>query len=159
LQIENENLAIADLAGIGGFFDRLDSLIKNVVLDGRFGPFCRPNPLTSVTVMPCTPMADNASRTSSSLNGLMTALTSFMLSPCFDVGSSLWPDLNTSALFLFPTAVCSLRASTKYLYKSYMYTISGRVRARLCTMMVRLGDGAHNAGAVVAGSHWVTGTM
>jgi hypothetical protein len=39
LQIENENLAIADLAGIGGFFDRLDSLIKNVVLDGRFAIF------------------------------------------------------------------------------------------------------------------------
>src|SRR5688500_17379654 len=41
-------------------------------------PFCRPNPLTSVTVMPCTPIADSASRTSSSLNGLMIALTSFI---------------------------------------------------------------------------------
>src|SRR6059036_1487696 len=41
-------------------------------------PFCRPKPLTSVTVMPCTPMADRASRTSSSLNGLMIAVTSFM---------------------------------------------------------------------------------
>src|SRR6476620_7963303 len=29
--------------------------------------------------MPCTPMADNASRTSSSLNGLMMAETSFMM--------------------------------------------------------------------------------
>src|SRR5437867_11648028 len=28
--------------------------------------------------MPCTPMADRASRTSSSLNGLMIAVTSFM---------------------------------------------------------------------------------
>src|SRR5438552_1235286 len=41
-------------------------------------PFCLPKPLTSVTVMPCTPMADRASRTSSSLNGLMIAVTSFM---------------------------------------------------------------------------------
>src|SRR5512137_624014 len=45
-------------------------------------PFCRPKPLTSVTVMPCTPTADSASRTSSSLNGLMIAVISFM-----DVGS------------------------------------------------------------------------
>src|SRR5688572_2042776 len=44
-------------------------------------PFCRPKPLTSVTVMPCTPIAESASRTSSSLNGLMTAVTSFMCSP------------------------------------------------------------------------------
>src|SRR5262245_61337889 len=41
-------------------------------------PFCRPNPFTSVTVMPCTPIADSASRTSSSLNGLMIAVTSFI---------------------------------------------------------------------------------
>src|SRR5688572_17130239 len=44
-------------------------------------PFCRPKPFTSVTVMPCTPIADSASRTSSSLNGLMMAVTSFMVSP------------------------------------------------------------------------------
>src|SRR6187431_2202657 len=44
-------------------------------------PFWRPKPLTSVTVMPCTPMAERASRTSSSLNGLMMAVTSFMFSP------------------------------------------------------------------------------
>src|SRR5262249_48647520 len=41
-------------------------------------PFCLPKPLTSVTVMPCTPIADRASRTSSSLKGLMIAVTSFM---------------------------------------------------------------------------------
>src|SRR5215510_7857316 len=41
-------------------------------------PFCRPNPFTSVTVMPCTPIAERASRTSSSLNGLMMAANSFM---------------------------------------------------------------------------------
>src|SRR5215471_19107661 len=44
-------------------------------------PFCLPNPLTSVTVIPCTPMAERASRTSSSLNGLMMAVTSFMALP------------------------------------------------------------------------------
>src|SRR5687768_6695887 len=44
-------------------------------------PFCRPKPLTSVTVMPCTPMAESDSRTSSSLKGLMMAVTSFMLAP------------------------------------------------------------------------------
>src|SRR5687768_16104966 len=31
--------------------------------------------------MPCTPIAERASRTSSSLNGLMMAVTSFMVSP------------------------------------------------------------------------------
>src|SRR5687768_14479062 len=44
-------------------------------------PFWRPKPLTSVTVMPCTPMPERASRTSSSLNGLMMAVTSFMSAP------------------------------------------------------------------------------
>src|SRR2546423_5251016 len=34
--------------------------------------------------MPCTPMAERASRTSSSLNGLMTAATSFMFLSCFE---------------------------------------------------------------------------
>src|SRR3989338_5484918 len=42
-------------------------------------PFWRPKPLTSVTVMPCTPMADKASRTSSSLKGLTMAVTIFMV--------------------------------------------------------------------------------
>src|SRR5258706_12987747 len=41
-------------------------------------PFCLPKPLTSVPVMPCTPMADRASRTSSSWNGLIIAVTSFI---------------------------------------------------------------------------------
>src|SRR5690349_2402341 len=41
-------------------------------------PFWRPKPFTSVTVMPCTPTSASASRTSSSLNGLMIATTSFM---------------------------------------------------------------------------------
>src|SRR5204862_826736 len=44
-------------------------------------PFWRPKPFTSVTVMPWTPIAESASRTSSSLNGLMMAVTSFMGSP------------------------------------------------------------------------------
>jgi hypothetical protein len=33
-------------------------------------------------VMPCTPTAARASRTSSSLKGLMMAVTSFMMTPC-----------------------------------------------------------------------------
>src|SRR5436853_5511636 len=41
-------------------------------------PRWRPKPFTSVTVMPETPMSDSAARTSSSLNGLMIAVTSFM---------------------------------------------------------------------------------
>src|SRR6185437_7633458 len=41
-------------------------------------PRWRPNPFTSVTVIPETPMSDSAARTSSSLNGLMMAVTSFM---------------------------------------------------------------------------------
>src|SRR5689334_20419481 len=38
--------------------------------------------------MPCTPIAERASRTSSSLNGLMMAVTSFMVSP--QVRGELW---------------------------------------------------------------------
>ena len=41
-------------------------------------PFCRPKPFTSVTVIPCTPISERASRTSSSLKGLMIAVTIFM---------------------------------------------------------------------------------
>src|ERR1051326_7789477 len=41
-------------------------------------PFWRPNPLTSVTVMPSTPISPRASFTSSSLNGLMIASTFFI---------------------------------------------------------------------------------
>src|SRR5262249_18916465 len=41
-------------------------------------PFCRPKPLTSVTVMPDTPTSVSASRTSSSLNGRMIATISFI---------------------------------------------------------------------------------
>src|SRR3970282_1119412 len=44
-------------------------------------PFCRPNPLTSETVIPWTPMSFRASFTSSSLNGLMMASIFFMSSP------------------------------------------------------------------------------
>src|SRR5580693_7484476 len=42
-------------------------------------PRCRPNPLTSVTVMPETPISDSAARTSSSLKGLMIAVINFIL--------------------------------------------------------------------------------
>ena len=41
-------------------------------------PFLTTKPLTSVTVMPFTPTSDNASSTSSSLNGLIIAVTNFM---------------------------------------------------------------------------------
>src|SRR5690606_18542102 len=41
-------------------------------------PFCRPKPLTSETVIPATPIAPSASRTSSSLNGLMMAMMNFI---------------------------------------------------------------------------------
>src|SRR5690625_6908925 len=41
-------------------------------------PFWRPKPLTSVTVIPCTPTSDNAVRTSSSLNGFTTAVINFI---------------------------------------------------------------------------------
>jgi hypothetical protein len=37
--------------------------------------------LTSVTVIPCTPIAESASRTSSSLNGLMIAVDEFHGAP------------------------------------------------------------------------------
>src|SRR3569832_898777 len=56
-------------------------------------PFCRPKPFTSVTVMPCTPMPERASRTSSSLNGLMMAVTSFMCAPW---GRVAGPDVRIS---------------------------------------------------------------
>src|SRR5574340_619087 len=42
-------------------------------------PFCRPKPFTSVTVRPLTPSSESASRTSSSLNGLMIASIFFMV--------------------------------------------------------------------------------
>src|SRR3982751_4829312 len=52
-------------------------------------PFWRPKPFTSVTVMPCTPMPESDSRTSSSLKGLMMAVTSFMLAPWEGRGSEV----------------------------------------------------------------------
>src|ERR1035437_3957900 len=51
-------------------------------------PFWRPKPLTSVTVKPVTPQLANASRTSSSLKGLMTAVICFM-GVSFDTRSGL----------------------------------------------------------------------
>ena len=94
----HEDLAVADLAGAGRLLDgprrpgrrrRRPPRLRSSPWAGsrrrtrrrgraRYGPFCRPKPLTSVTVRPWMPMADSASRTSSSLNGLMTAVMSFM---------------------------------------------------------------------------------
>src|SRR5215510_5804540 len=54
---------------------------STVYSDPRYSsvwPFCRPNPRTSVTVMPITPISVSASFTSSSLNGLMIASTFFI---------------------------------------------------------------------------------
>ena len=48
-------------------------------------PFWRPKPLTSVTVKPVTPHSASASRTSSSLKGLMTAVIIFMAGLLEDV--------------------------------------------------------------------------
>ena len=101
LQAADENLAIANLAGASGLGNCFDHPVKLVVHHCHFDldlrqeihhvlgapvqlvwPFCRPKPFTSVTVMPCTPTSASASRTSSSLNGLMTATTNFMDFPC-----------------------------------------------------------------------------
>src|SRR5690606_15138799 len=51
----------------------------------RYSSVCprwRPKPLTSLTVMPCTPTSFRAFRTSSSRNGLMIAVTSFIRGSC-----------------------------------------------------------------------------
>src|ERR1700686_2374384 len=42
-------------------------------------PRWRPKPLTSVTVMPDTPISESAARTSSSLKGLIMAVINFIL--------------------------------------------------------------------------------
>ena len=71
LYLGDENLSIADPAGLGGAADRIDGLVDHLVaqhdldfhlrqeIDNIFGaainsvcPFWRPNPLASVTVMP-----------------------------------------------------------------------------------------------------------
>ena len=100
LDVVDKDLSVADFSGTCSTFNGFDDLLNQRVINGRFNlhlgqevhdvfsttielcvAFCRPKPLTSVTVMPCTPMLDKASRTSSSLNGLMMAVTSFMCSP------------------------------------------------------------------------------
>jgi len=94
----NKHLAVANLAGSGRFDDGLNGLLHQTVRRHDFNfdfwqkttvyllprynsvwPFWRPNPFTSVTVMPSTPSPVNASLTSSSLNGLMMASTFFMI--------------------------------------------------------------------------------
>src|SRR5579862_1788511 len=55
-------------------------------------PRWRPKPFTSVTVMPETPISDSAARTSSSLNGLMIAVTSFMCELSVGVRRYLYDD-------------------------------------------------------------------
>ena len=100
VEVDDEHLAVADLAGAGGAADRR-SAASNISrgdrgldlelgqeVDDVFGAavqlgvaFCRPKPLTSVTVRPDTPTSPSASRTSSSLNGRMMAVISFMQPP------------------------------------------------------------------------------
>lgn len=94
----DENFTVADFAGIGALDNGLGdkgglSVIDDDVdldlwqeIDGVFRTtvnfrvaFCRPKPLTSVTVMPCTPTSARASLTSSSLNGLIIASIFFMM--------------------------------------------------------------------------------
>src|SRR6202042_3455249 len=53
----------------------------SIHLRSRGSPGCLPDPLASVTVRPWTPNACNAALTSSSLNGLMTAVMSFIWCP------------------------------------------------------------------------------
>ena len=99
IEAKNEYLAVADLSGLrrGGdglddFFDLIGGagdfeLDLRQETDRVFGtainlgvPFLAAVPLTSVTVRPWTPIRVNASRTSSSLNGLMMAVTIFIVS-------------------------------------------------------------------------------
>src|SRR5258708_33936754 len=50
----------------------------------RYSSVCprwRPKPLTSVTVMPETPISESAARTSSSLKGLIMAVINFIWTP------------------------------------------------------------------------------
>ena len=95
--VGDEDLAVAYFAGLRSLDDRLDDLIQKIASDGnldaRLGHEINDvlraaiklrvaalpaKPFTSVTVMPETPMSDSAARTSSSLKGLMIAVTSFM---------------------------------------------------------------------------------
>lgn len=97
LDLVDEDLAVADLAGVGGLANGLDGLLENVVgddgLDLELGQevhdvfgtavelgvtLLAAKAFTSVTVRPFTPTSASASRTSSSLNGLMMATISFM---------------------------------------------------------------------------------
>ena len=97
LDLGDEDLAVADLAGLRGLDDGVDAALGVCSLTTTstftFGrksttysapryssvcPFCRPKPFTSVTVSPDTPISASASRTSSSLKGLTMAVICFM---------------------------------------------------------------------------------
>lgn len=102
----DEYLAVADLARAGRTLNRFYGLVDQIVGDRRFDlhfwqeidhvlgaaiqlrvALLAAEAFTSVTVMPETPIADNASRASSSLNGLMIAVMSFMYpSLCVEQG-------------------------------------------------------------------------
>jgi hypothetical protein len=59
-KIENEDFSVSDLSGLSRFDDRLDHQIDERI------------------VTPCTPTSLTACRTSSSLNGLIIAVMSFI---------------------------------------------------------------------------------
>src|SRR5271154_5605065 len=54
-------------------------------------PRWRPKPLTSVTVIPETPISDSAARTSSSLKGLMIAVINFIADSAEALGREMNP--------------------------------------------------------------------
>src|ERR1700693_3354832 len=65
----------------------------------------RPNPLTSFTVMPETPISESAARTSSSLKGLIMAVINFML----DSGQRWAVAAILLRLYATGTAICGCR--------------------------------------------------
>src|SRR5579859_7445898 len=106
-------------------------------------PRWRPKPFTSVTVMPETPMSDSAARTSSSLNGLMIAVTSFMceLSVGFpdtsfiDVSSG--PAYRRPAFRDFEVVKCSFHATVPATRKWLSSGPVGYTRAEYCTILAQ----------------------
>lgn len=101
----DENLAVPDTPGLGcgldGFHRRFDTVSRQDQLDFDLGqeiddvfsaaiefgmPFCRPKPLASITVRPCTPISCRASFTSSSLKGFMIASIFFITDSMISTG-------------------------------------------------------------------------
>ena len=96
----HKNLAVTNLAGACGTFDGFDDLVNQFVGNGGLDldlgqevndvfraaiqlgvSFLTAKAFDFSDGIPCTPMLESASRTSSSLKGLMMAVTSFMRTP------------------------------------------------------------------------------